>query len=110
MEDYACLCINARIGNVCYSADPGIRPREWRFRSLSSTQHQAITLTTRLATIPARCAFGLNSVTLVALEPDEPVETVTVDDLPVGCAPRPLLQVVHDPAAFAEPGKPGAQS
>src|SRR5215475_5132357 len=47
---------------------------------------------------------------LVALEPDEPVEPVTVDDLPIGCTPRPLLQVVHDPAPFAETGKPGAQS
>src|ERR1700739_3945183 len=35
------------------------------------------------------------SVAFVTPEPDEPVETVTVDDLPVGCAPRPLLQVVH---------------
>jgi len=25
-----------------------------------------------------------------------------VDDLPIGCAPQPRLQVVHDPAAFAE--------
>src|SRR5258705_11415665 len=50
------------------------------------------------------------SVALVALEPDEPVETVTVDDLPIGCAPRPRLQVVHDPATFAETGKPVAQS
>src|SRR5215471_8769276 len=50
------------------------------------------------------------SVALVTLEPDEPVETITVDDLPVGCAPRPLLQVVYHLAPFAEAGKPGAQS
>jgi len=61
------------------------------------------------AAAAARRASGLNSVALVALEPDEPVETVTVDDLPVGCAPRPRLQVVHDPATFAETGKPVAQ-
>src|SRR6202021_117373 len=50
------------------------------------------------------------SVTLIALEPDEPVQTVTVNDLPIGCAPRPGLQVVHHLAAFAETGEPGAQS
>src|SRR5580698_1019728 len=53
---------------------------------------------------PARDSAGL-----VALESDEPVEAVTVDDLPVGCAPWPLLQVVHDAAAFAETGEPVAQ-
>ncbi len=50
------------------------------------------------------------SVALVVLEPDEPVETVTVDDLPVGCAPWPRLEVVHDPATLGETGKPVAQS
>jgi hypothetical protein len=55
----------------------------------------------RVAGQSARRAFGLNSVALVALEPDEPVETVTVDDLSVGGAPRPRLQVVHDPAALS---------
>src|SRR6202042_1756152 len=52
---------------------------------------------------------GRHSAAL-ALEPDEPAEAVTVDDLPIGCAPRPLLQVVQDPATLAETGKPGAQS
>jgi hypothetical protein len=37
------------------------------------------------------------------------METVTIDDLPIGCAPWPCLQVVHDPATFAEAGKPVAQ-
>ena len=37
---------------------------------------------------------------LVVLEPNEPVETVTIDDLSVGCTPGPLLQVVHDPATL----------
>src|SRR5215471_11397629 len=50
------------------------------------------------------------SVALVALEPDEPVETVTIDDLPIGCTPRPHLQVVHHPAAFGETGEPVTQS
>ena len=49
------------------------------------------------------------SAALVTLEPNEPVETVTIDDLPIGCAPRPRLQVVHDPATFAEAGKPVPQ-
>ena len=37
------------------------------------------------------------------------METVTVDDLPVGCAPWPRLQLVHDPTAFGETGKPLAE-
>src|SRR5579859_3731173 len=45
----------------------------------------------------------------LVFETDEPVQTETVDDLPVGGAPWPLLQVVYDLAAFAEPGEPGAQ-
>ena len=60
-------------------------------------QRTAIPEAARKAGAPAR-----RSAALVALEPDEPVETVAVTDLPVGCAPRPPLRVVHDPAAFAE--------
>jgi len=39
------------------------------------------------------------SVAVAALEPDEPVDTVPVDDLSVGVSPRPHLQVIHDLAA-----------
>ena len=49
------------------------------------------------------------SVALVALESDEPMETVPVDDLPIGCAPWPRLQVVHDPATFGQTGEPVAE-
>lgn len=37
------------------------------------------------------------------------MEAVTVDDLAVGCTPRPCLQVRRDLTAFAETGKPLAQ-
>ena len=37
------------------------------------------------------------------------METVTVDDLAVGCAPGPRLQVIHDPATFGEAGEPVAE-
>ena len=50
-----------------------------------------------------------HSVAFVALETDKPVDSITIDDLPIGRAPRPLLQVVHDPATFAQPGKPCPQ-
>lgn len=43
-----------------------------------------------------------------ALETDQPVEPISIDDLPIGRAPWPLLQIVHDPATFAEPGEPCA--
>jgi hypothetical protein len=55
------------------------------------------------------CASARRSVVLVSLEPDEPVEAVTVDHLPVRCAPRPRLQVVHDLTTFGEAGEPRAQ-
>jgi hypothetical protein len=55
-------------------------------------------------------AGEIHATSVARLEPDEPVETVAVDDLAVGCAPRPRLQVVHDPATFAETGEPVAQS
>src|ERR1700689_5832126 len=62
---------------------------------------------------PALTAVGgrptRRSVALVALESDQPVETVPVDDLPVGCAPWPSLQVIHDPATFGQTGEPVAQ-
>src|SRR6476469_6700349 len=35
------------------------------------------------------------SLVLAALVSDQPVEAVAVDDLPVRCAPRPGLQVLH---------------
>ena len=41
---------------------------------------------------------------------DKPVETITIDDLPVGRAPWPLLQIVHNPATFAQTGKTCPQS
>src|ERR1700733_13221113 len=49
------------------------------------------------------------SVVVVALESDEPVQTVPVDDLPIGCAPWPGLQIVDDPATFGQAGEPVAQ-
>ncbi len=49
------------------------------------------------------------SVAPVALEPDEPVQAVAVDDLPVGGPPGPHLQVFHDPATVGEVGEPLAQ-
>ena len=50
-----------------------------------------------------------HSVAFVALETDKPVDSITIDDLPIGRAPRPLLQVLHDPATFAQTGKPCTQ-
>jgi len=46
---------------------------------------------------------------LVVLEADKPVEAETVDELSIGIAPWPFLQVLNDPATFAETGKPLAQ-
>ena len=46
---------------------------------------------------------------LVILETDQPVQAVPVDDLAVGCAPRPHLEVIDHPAALAEPGEPVLQ-
>src|ERR1700684_2097395 len=61
---------------------------------------------------PALTAVGgrptRRSVALVVLESDQPVETVPVDDLPIGCAPWPSLQVIHDPGTFGQPGEPVA--
>jgi len=55
----------------------------------------------------------LSSVTrlsvLVVLESDKPVKAVPVDDLAVGCAPRPYLEVIHELAALGEPGEPVLQ-
>jgi hypothetical protein len=50
------------------------------------------------------------SANLVALEPQKPVETVAVDDLPIRCAPGSLLQVVDDLSTFREAKEPLAQS
>ena len=75
-----------------------------------------------LSTISARCApgwwsakkvpafggFSVALVAFVALESDQPVESVTVDDLPVECAPGPPLQVINDLATFGEVGEPPA--
>ena len=36
----------------------------------------------------------------VVLEPDQPMQAVPVDDLPVPCVPRPLLQIIDDVAAL----------
>src|ERR1700691_5986188 len=62
---------------------------------------------------PALTAVGgrptRRSVALVVLESDQPVQTVPVDDLPIGCAPWPSLQVIHDPATFGQTGEPVAQ-
>ena len=35
---------------------------------------------------------------------------MTIDDLAIGCTPRPLLQILHDLASFTEPGEPPAES
>lgn len=40
------------------------------------------------------------SVAVVIFEADEPVQSVPIDHLTVGCSSRPHLQVVHDLAAF----------
>jgi len=37
------------------------------------------------------------------------VQAVPVDDLAIGCAPRPYLEVIDDPAALGEPGEPVLQ-
>jgi hypothetical protein len=57
----------------------------------------------------AKSVRRLGVQSLAALEPDEPLETVTVDDLAIGCAPRPYLEVIHHPAALGEPGEPVLQ-
>jgi len=73
-----------------------------------------------LVTCPASTPFALRSAlarrsagpsphlsaVLAILEPDEPVEAVPVDYLTVRCSPGPLLQVIHNAAAFREPGEP----
>ena len=38
----------------------------------------------------------------VVLEPDQPMQAVPVDDLPVPCVPRPLLQIIDDVAALGQ--------
>ena len=46
---------------------------------------------------------------LAILESDKPVKAVPVDDLAIGCAPRPYLEVIHDLTALGEPGEPVLQ-
>ncbi len=41
-----------------------------------------------------------DSVGVAGLEPDEPVQTVPVDYLTVGCSPGTRLQIIHNPATF----------
>jgi hypothetical protein len=89
-------------------------------RSIGQVEHQLVKTMGRVRRVPQPDDLQMNratgqaqdrtaSVALVAFEPDEPVETVPVDDLPVGCAPWPRLQVVHDPATFGQTGEPVAQ-
>jgi hypothetical protein len=41
-----------------------------------------------------------NSVGVADLEADEPVQTVPVDYLTVGCPPGTCLQIIYNPATF----------
>ena len=58
------------------------------------------------STTQTLCQGVAISVAVVNLESDEPVQSVPIDYLTVGCSPRSLLQVIHNPSAFREPSEP----
>src|SRR5215813_9669731 len=89
------------------STVPGLKPAPRRWYGGTTVVPVA---RTHVEPGPGEVGPTRRSIAFVALEPDEPVETVTINDLPIGSTPRPHLQVVYHPAVFGETREPATQS